>query len=232
MFSELGYQLYSENGEYWTFEYAGIEVYKNIEYFKYSVSDAAYILAPTRNITKVTFPFDGYYFYNRDIGIAPLSLFLPFDSLYGFTSVPENKVVMKRRTDIGTNANNKNYVDLGLTSGTLWATMNVGATSETDYGSYFQWGDTEDKRNADCSWSSYKYNDGSGYSKYNTGFENTGGTIDNKITLDLEDDAVRVHTEGDWKMPTSALIEELVAETNSEWATGYKGTNINGRKFT
>ena len=124
------------------------------------------------------------------------------------------------------------YVDLGLPSGTLWATMNVGATSETDYGSYFQWGDTEDKRNADCSWSSYKYNDGSGYSKYNTGFENTGGTIDNKITLDLEDDAVRVHMEGDWKMPTSALIEELVAETTNEWISNYNGTGVNGRKFT
>ena len=35
------------------------------------------------------------------------------------------------------------YVDLGLPSGTLWATKNVGATNETDYGLYFQWGDTQ-----------------------------------------------------------------------------------------
>ena len=44
------------------------------------------------------------------------------------------------------------YVDLGLPSGLKWATMNVGATHETDYGYYFQWGDVEDKSNSDCSW--------------------------------------------------------------------------------
>lgn len=224
MLSETGYQLYGDM----TFEYDGTETYNNTEYFKYSFGNEAYILAPTRNITKVTFPFDDYYISEGEI--VPLS-YVGFDSLYGFTSVPENKVVMKPRTDIGTNANGKDYVDLGLTSGTLWATMNVGASSETDYGSYFQWGDTVDKRDADCSSKSYKYDDVSGYSKYNTGFNNTGGTIDNKLTLDLEDDAARVHMEGDWKMPTAALIEELAEETNSEWVTGYKGTNINGRKF-
>ena len=33
-------------------------------------------------------------------------------------------------------------VDLGLPSGRLWANMNIGAEKETDYGLYFQWGDT------------------------------------------------------------------------------------------
>ena len=221
MVSMTGYQLYGDM----TFEYDCTETYKDTEYFKYSFGNEVYILAPTRNITKVTFPFDGYYISEGEI--VPLS-YMGFDSLYGFTSVPENKVVMKPRTDIGTNAHGYSYVDLGLTSGTLWATMNVGATSETDYGSYFQWGDTEDKSNADCSSLTYKYRDGSGYSKYNTGLNNTGGTIDNKLTLDLEDDAARVNMEGDWRMPTAALIEELVEETNSEWVTI---NDVNGRKF-
>ena len=35
------------------------------------------------------------------------------------------------------------YVDLGLPSGLKWAKCNIGATSETDYGLYFQWGATE-----------------------------------------------------------------------------------------
>ena len=35
------------------------------------------------------------------------------------------------------------YVDLGLPSGTKWAKCNVGAKSETDYGLYFAWGETE-----------------------------------------------------------------------------------------
>ena len=237
MVSMSGYQLYGIPGDdgqinYFTYEYKGIEKYRNKDYFKYSLSETDYILAPTRSITKVTFPFDDYYFYaDGNEGILPFSSTL-IDSLYGFTSVPENKVVMKPRTDIGTNAHGYSYVDLGLTSGTLWATMNVGASSETDYGSYFQWGDTVDKRDADCSWSTYKYCNGTENSltKYNN--QSYYGTVDNKTTLDLEDDAARVLMGGDWKMPTVALIEELAEETNSEWVTNYKGTNINGRKFT
>ena len=230
MFSATGYQLYSEDGEYWTFEYAGTEEYEGKEYFKYSLSETDYILAPTRNITKVTAPFDDYYrSYNGNMYAL---LEDNWDSLYGFTSVPENKILMKPRTDIGTNANGKGYVDLGLTSGTLWATCNVGATSETDYGSYFQWGDTVDKRDDVCNWSSYKYCNGSSktLTKYNV--NSSYGTVDNKITLDPEDDAARANMEGDWRMPTHALIEELVAETDSEWVTGYNGSGVNGRKFT
>ena len=238
MVSRTGYQLFGEEGDdghinYWAYEYAGTEEYNGKKYFKYlftSTDLVTYILAPTRSITKVTFPFDDYYI-SYDGEIVPLSGD-DWDSLYGFTSVPENKILMKPRTDIGTNANGKAYVDLGLTSGTLWATMNIGATSETDYGFYFQWGDIKNKSNAECSWSTYEYGDGSNFSKYNTGFNNIGGTIDNKITLDLEDDAARANMGGDWRMPSAALIEELVSETTSEWVTNYNDTGKNGRKFT
>lgn len=37
------------------------------------------------------------------------------------------------------------WVDLGLPSGLLWATRNVGATSPEDYGDYFAWGETTPK---------------------------------------------------------------------------------------
>ena len=223
MFSVTGYRLYGDIA----FKYAGTEEYNGKEYFKYSVTDTDYILAPTRKITKVAFPFDDYYYHVDGIErILPLS-YGGFDSLYGFTSVPENKVAMKHRTDIGTNAHGYSYVDLGLTSGTLWATMNVGATSETDYGSYFQWGDTVDKRDADCSWESYKYCKGTENSltKYNNTTE-YGENPDNKRTLDLVDDAARVHMGGDWRMPTTALMEELISETNMVPTTkGWKFTS-------
>ena len=235
MFSVTGYRLYGIPGDdgqinYPTFEYAGTEEYNGKEYFKYSLTDTEYVLAPTRKITKVAFPFDDYYYHDDGIErILPLSHGV-FDSLYGFTSVPENKVVMKHRTDIGTNAHGYSCVDLGLTSGTLWATMNVGATSETDYGSYFQWGDTLDKRDADCSWESYKYCKGTENSltKYNNTTE-YGENPDNKRTLDLVDDAARVHMGGDWRMPTTALMEELISETNNMSATV---NGVNGWKFT
>ena len=42
-------------------------------------------------------------------------------------------------------ANGHEYVDLGLPSGTLWATCNVGASKPEDYGDYFAWGETKKK---------------------------------------------------------------------------------------
>ena len=128
------------------------------------------------------------------------------------------------------------YVDLGLPSGLKWAKCNVGAEKETDYGDYFQWGDIDDKTNYDCSWESYKYGDDLNLSKYNT--ENNGykngyrGTIDNKITLDLEDDAARANMGGNWRMPTATEFQELYDNTTNEWVEDYNGSGVNGMKFT
>ena len=41
------------------------------------------------------------------------------------------------------NLNGHEYVDLGLPSGTLWATCNVGADTPEGYGDYFAWGEIE-----------------------------------------------------------------------------------------
>ena len=37
------------------------------------------------------------------------------------------------------------YVDLGLPSGTLWATCNVGANSPEEFGGYFAWAEISSK---------------------------------------------------------------------------------------
>ena len=64
--------------------------------------------------------------------------------------------------------NGHEYVDLGLPSGTLWATCNVGAKAPRDYGDYFAWGETSAKTNYYLG--TYKYNycndDGCGFTKY------------------------------------------------------------------
>lgn len=39
----------------------------------------------------------------------------------------------------------ENVVDLGLPTGTLWCTHNVGATSPTEKGGYYAWGETEEQ---------------------------------------------------------------------------------------
>ena len=124
--------------------------------------------------------------------------------------------------------NGYEYVDLGLPSGTLWATCNVGASSPSDFGLYFQWGDIKgypkeqvgkDKQfNCD----DYKFSiDGSdlNFSKYTK----------EGAELDFEDDAAHIHMEGDWHMPTPNQFKELINGTTSEWTTQ---DGVNGRLFT
>ena len=59
------------------------------------------------------------------------------------------------------------FVDLGLESGLLWATRNIGADYPEEYGDYFAWGETETKML--YSWATYFDNpsgDGSTFFKY------------------------------------------------------------------
>ena len=123
------------------------------------------------------------------------------------------------------------YVDLGLPSGTLWATMNVGATKPEEYGLYFAWGETQGYADVSIKafhWSDYKWTEdgGSTMSKYNA--------TDGKTVLDLEDDAVAANWGGNWKMPTEAQFQELLNTTyiTNTWVTDYQGSGINGRLFT
>ena len=124
------------------------------------------------------------------------------------------------------------YVDLGLPSGLKWGKCNVGAEKETDYGYYFQWGDIEDKTNSDCRWESYKHCNGSykKLTKYCVDNEyGSFGTVDDKTSLDIKDDAAAQIMGGVWRMPTKGDFQELLDNTNSEWVTI---NGINGRKFT
>ena len=59
-----------------------------------------------------------------------------------------------------------------------------------------------------------------------------GGLPDNKLTLDLVDDAARVNWGGNWRMPEKDEISKLNKNTTSEWIVDYNGTGINGRLFT
>lgn len=121
----------------------------------------------------------------------------------------------------------KEYVDLGLPSGTLWATMNVGATQPEEYGLYFQWGDTQgyaDALTKEFKWSSYKYgNVSKNFTKYNA--------TDGKTVLDLKDDAVAANWGGNWHMPTETQFKELLNTRNCTniWTTVNR---VNGRLFT
>ena len=124
--------------------------------------------------------------------------------------------------------NDKGYVDLGLS--VKWATCNVGANSPEEYGDYFAWGETTPKIR--YSKSTYKYYNGIYYTKYCT--SSSYGTVDNKTTLELTDDAARVNWGGNWRMPTRAEQDELRDTDNCTWTwitqngvKGYKVTSKN-----
>ena len=120
------------------------------------------------------------------------------------------------------------YVDLGLPSGLLWATCNVGATKPEEYGGYYAWGETEEKE--DYSWETYKWCDGSQttLTKYCT--RSSWGTIDNKTVLDLEDDVAHVKWGDNWRMPTNAELNELINNCTCTWTTlnGVSGHTVTG----
>lgn len=120
------------------------------------------------------------------------------------------------------------YVDLGLPSGTLWATCNVGATKPEEYGLYFAWGETEGYSDAESrkkfSWSDYKFSINgtkANLSKYNS--------TDGLTTLELTDDAAHVIMGGNWRMPTETEYNELISNTTRAWTTE---NGVKGMKFT
>ena len=121
--------------------------------------------------------------------------------------------------------NGHEYVDLGLS--VKWATCNVGASTPEGYGYYFAWGETQPK--STYNWSTYKWCNGSynKQTKYNP--YSTYGTVDNKTTLDLSDDAARANWGGSWRMPTKAEQDELRNNCTWTWTTQ---NGVNGYKVT
>ena len=139
------------------------------------------------------------------------------------------------------NVNGHEYVDLGLPSGLMWATCNVGADNPEEYGDYFAWGETEpyytsqspltwkSGKTSGYAWASYKWCNGSDntLTKYNN--DSSYGTVDNKTTLDIEDDAASANWGGSWRMPTHEDVLELLSYCTTEWTTQ---NGVNGSRIT
>ena len=135
-----------------------------------------------------------------------------------------NGYLLIKRFDIpqkqaGTN-NETPYVDLGLPSGTLWATCNVGATSPEQTGLYFAFGETEGFTAEQVENGTKKFNKTSYKAKKI------------KSDLTLEQDAARANLGGNWRMPTDTDLEELINNTTQTWTDNYNGTGVAGKVFT
>ena len=122
------------------------------------------------------------------------------------------------------------YVDLGLPSGALWATCNVGADTPEGVGDYFAWGETLPKDIYD--WKSYKYGnyERKELTKYCTdSCYGLNGFVDNMTLLEPMDDAATANWGADWRMPTKEEWEELYQKTTCAWTTQ---NGVEGRLLT
>ncbi len=146
-----------------------------------------------------------------------------------------NQCGNKLSTDGGEKTiNGHTCIDLGLPSGTLWATCNVGANRPEEYGNAFAWGEIEPKLVYGVD--NYKYGgrDLSKVTKYNNNHEN--GIVDNITKLNVSDDAACAHWSFGWQMPTLEDVDELIVNCKWYWKTlndvqgcevkGYNGNTI------
>ena len=122
--------------------------------------------------------------------------------------------------------NGHEWVDLGVS--VKWATCNVGANRPEEYGGYYAWGETKTK--STYTWNNYKWGNGNQNSltKYCT--DSWYGSVDNKTSLELSDDAAHANWGGSWRMPSCDELMELIDEcdwkrTTRNGVNGYKITN-------
>ena len=140
--------------------------------------------------------------------------------------LPYKKEIVSNMSGKKINVNGYGYVNLDLPSKTLWATCNVGADKPSDFGLYFQWGDTvgysnhqiglgDGQKKFSSDFSDYKWHNAQGFTRYKTAGD----------ALQLDDDAANANMGGDWHMPSPEQIQELIDNTTNTWTeqNGVKG---------
>ena len=99
--------------------------------------------------------------------------------------------------------NGYEYVDLGLPSGTLWASYDIGAQEVGGFGDLFMWGETVPKDSkTEWSYDDHKHISNENYVKY--------CECDKKLVLDPEDDAATSLCGNEWKIPSYTDWRELM----------------------
>ena len=113
-----------------------------------------------------------------------------------------------------------NTVDLGLPSGLLWATCNVGANSPEQAGLYFAWGEVTGYTAEQVTRGERKF------------LKKIYNAKRIKTDLTLEQDAAHVCMGGKWRMPTQVEFQELIDNCTATWTDDYNGTGVAGMLFT
>lgn len=146
----------------------------------------------------------------------------------GYFSIPTSDNLCGWKLTSYTNViNSHEYVDLGLPSGTKWATCNIGAISPEEYGGYYAWGETEEKdiyNDVTYLYSSGTDTNGDGFYDDDISYQNIGDNI-----AGSKYDVAHVKWGDPWHMPSSEQIIELI--DNCTWTnTTFNG--VNGTLYT
>ena len=146
--------------------------------------------------------------------------------LCGNDGTPDGHMTMANLAGVLGVTKRMEFVDLGLPSGTLWATRNLGAETPEDYGYYFSWGNVIGRK---PSGTTFDYNWGTD----NNGnyASTTGAALTSDIPTNMDYDAVQRYMGGSCKMPTTTQFAELFnsSYTTNEWTTK---NGVNGRLVT
>lgn len=109
------------------------------------------------------------------------------------------------------------FVDLGLPSGTKWASMNVGATNPYEAGYYFSWGNVDG------------HAAGAGYDFSTANYSaSTGASLTDNVPVSAAYDMARANFGPNSKLPTKEQFKELIDNCTSEWITI---NGVSGLKF-
>lgn len=138
-----------------------------------------------------------------------------------------HNVIIPKKETVKPVSNNE-AVDLGLPSGLLWGSKNVGASTEYDNGSYFAWGEISDKDY--YGWETFKHANGSFNTMKKYCEKSNYGIVDNKFILDDSDDAAQVVLGDKWHTPSSDELQELIDNCKWQWeiVSGMYGWRIIG----
>ena len=193
--------------------------------YVYKVNTSTNYLGSVNSVDEATIALDSEIRTNHDLIDGVYGRFSDYDKKFDKI----NKVISKFPSI--------EYVDLGLPSGTLWLTCNLGATTPTGIGNYYMWGSLSPNDKTNCNWSNTPFNDGQDTQNdtvFNTATAGSKNIVLYQNRLNEAFDVIYHRTHGIAKLPTEEQINELISDTNTtrDWVTNYQGTTVKGFTFT
>ena len=180
----------------------------------------------TFTLTKNAFTRENYVFVNWNT--VPDGNGISYDDGHTFIAVSDMTLYAHWEIITRGQLNGHDWVDLGLPSGTKWATCNVGADTPEGYGEYFAWGETTTKET--YSSSTYSYSNDGKLTKYCSNAEcGNDGFTDALTILEASDDAAIANWGAGWRMPTYDEMLELINNCTVTWTIQ---NGVNGSLFT